>query len=77
MLRKLRIEYPGAIYHVMSDGDRREDIFVDDVDRQDFLGQGGFGTAAPHRNDNELVLSIDKLVRRQIQGTMLIWWVSA
>jgi ribosomal protein S14 len=29
--------YPGAIYHVMSRGDRREDIFLDDVDRQDFL----------------------------------------
>jgi REP element-mobilizing transposase RayT len=37
MPRKLRVEYPGAIYHVMSRGDRREDIFLDDVDRQDFL----------------------------------------
>jgi len=37
MPRKLRVEYAGAIYHVMSRGDRREDIFVDDVDRQDFL----------------------------------------
>jgi len=37
MPRKLRIEYPGAIYHVMSRGDRREDIYVNDVDRQDFL----------------------------------------
>ena len=33
----MRVEYPGAIYHVMNRGDRREDIFVDDVDRQDFL----------------------------------------
>jgi putative transposase len=33
----MRVEYPGAIYHVMSRGDRREDIFLDDVDRQDFL----------------------------------------
>ena len=32
----MRVEYPGAIYHVMDRGDRREDIFVDDVDRQDF-----------------------------------------
>jgi putative transposase len=31
MPRQLRIEYPGAIYHVMSRGDRREDIFKDDV----------------------------------------------
>lgn len=37
MPRQVRVEYPGAIYHVMSRGDRREDIFVDDVDRQDFL----------------------------------------
>ena len=37
MPRKLRIEYPGAMYHLMSRGDRRERIFLDDVDRQDFL----------------------------------------
>ena len=37
MPRKLRIEYPGAMYHVMSRGDRQEKIFLDDVDRQDFL----------------------------------------
>jgi len=37
MSRKLRIEYPGAMYHVMSRGDRRERIFLDDVDRQDFI----------------------------------------
>ena len=37
MPRKLRIEYPGAIYHLMSRGDRRERIFLDDVDRQDFI----------------------------------------
>jgi putative transposase len=35
--RKIRLEYSGAVYHVMSRGDRREDIFYDDVDRQDFL----------------------------------------
>ncbi len=37
MPRKLRLEYPGAIYHVMSRGDQREDIFLCDVDRYDFL----------------------------------------
>ncbi len=37
MARKLRVEYPGAIYHVMSRGDRREAIFRDDVDREEFL----------------------------------------
>ena len=37
MPRKLRIQYPGAMYHVMSRGDRRERIFLDDIDRQDFI----------------------------------------
>jgi len=37
MSRKLRVEYPGAIYHLMSRGDRREPIFKDDVDRRCFL----------------------------------------
>jgi hypothetical protein len=36
MPRQLRIEYPGAMYHVMSRGNRRQEIFLDDVDRQDF-----------------------------------------
>jgi len=33
MARKLRVQYPGAIYHVMNRGDRREPIFKDDADR--------------------------------------------
>src|SRR3974390_3934623 len=37
MARKLRVQYPGAIYHVMNRGDRREDIFNDDEDRLLFL----------------------------------------
>ena len=37
MPRKMRIEYPGATYHLMSRGDRREDISLEDVDRQDFI----------------------------------------
>ena len=34
MSRPLRIEFPGAVYHVTSRGDRREPIYRDDVDRQ-------------------------------------------
>ena len=41
MARKLRVEYPGAIYHVMNRGDRREPIFQDDEDRQRFLATLG------------------------------------
>jgi putative transposase len=37
MARKLRVEYPGAIYHVLNRGDRREAIFKDDKDRERFL----------------------------------------
>ncbi len=41
MPRKLRIQYPGAMYHVMNRGDQREDIFKDDKDRQRFLSTLG------------------------------------
>ena len=37
MPRKLRVQYPGAVYHIMNRGDRREAIFADDQDRQRFL----------------------------------------
>ena len=37
MARPLRIEFPGAIYHVTSRGDRSEAIFVDDDDRGSLL----------------------------------------
>jgi len=38
MGRPIRIEYPGALYHVTSRGNERRDIFVDDDDRRKFLG---------------------------------------
>ena len=38
MVGELRVAYPGAIYHVMSRADGRKGrIFLNDVDRQDFL----------------------------------------
>ena len=37
MSRPLRIEYPGAVYHVTSRGDARRPIFADDTDRRLFL----------------------------------------
>ena len=37
MARPLRIEYPGAWYHVMNRGRRREKIFYSDVDYRSFL----------------------------------------
>lgn len=38
MSRPLRIEFPHALYHLTSRGDRREPIFLDDADRVAFLG---------------------------------------
>ena len=37
MARPLRLEFAGALYHITTRGDRREDIFLDDHDRREFL----------------------------------------
>ncbi|AKJ95660.1 toxin RelE [Thioalkalivibrio versutus] len=41
MARPLRLEYPGAVYHVTARGDRRGWIVLDDVDRRTFLERLG------------------------------------
>ena len=38
MARPLRIEYEGALYHVTSRRNARQDIFFNDTDRRRFLG---------------------------------------
>lgn len=37
MARSLRIEYPGAVYHIISRGNARQEIFLDEKDHIDFL----------------------------------------
>ena len=37
MARPLRIEYPGAVYHVTSRGNARNNIYENDKDRKAFL----------------------------------------
>ncbi len=37
MSRPLRIEYPGAVYHITARGNARQDIYIDDDDRNLFL----------------------------------------
>jgi len=37
MVRPLRLEFSGALYHVTSRGDRQEEIYEDDDDREKFL----------------------------------------
>lgn len=48
MARPLRIQYPGALYHVTSRGNRKGDIFLDDRDRNIFLEK--LATVITHHN---------------------------
>ena len=41
MARAWRIEYEGAFYHLLSRGNERRDIFIDDSDRRMFLDAVG------------------------------------
>jgi hypothetical protein len=41
MARPLRIEFPGALYHVTTTGDRREVLFAEHADRRAFNAQEG------------------------------------
>ncbi len=41
MARQIRIQYPGAIYHIMARGDRKEPIVINDGDRRAFVGTLG------------------------------------
>ncbi len=49
MTRSLRIELSGGLYHVTSRGDRREDIYSSDADREAWLSSSiGSGLAKSH-----------------------------
>ena len=37
MVRPLRIQYPGAVYHITCRGNARQDIYKDNKDRKAFL----------------------------------------
>ncbi len=39
MPRHRRLNIPGAIHHVITRGLNRQDVFLDDCDRNDFLGR--------------------------------------
>ncbi|MDE2155707.1 MAG: transposase [Xanthomonadaceae bacterium] len=41
MARPLRLEFAGALYHVMARGNAREPIFLDDDDRAAFVDNLG------------------------------------
>jgi hypothetical protein len=50
MARGIRVEYPGAFYHVMARGNRRERIFREDGDRGFFCQT--LGEVRRHRMKN-------------------------
>jgi putative transposase len=52
MPRKLRVPFEGAIDHVMSRGNARQDIVADDRDRQHFLDRLG---SQVRRSGRELI----------------------
>jgi hypothetical protein len=79
MPRKPRIEYPRAIDHVMNRGDRREDIFKDDEDRERFLatlgeacakrnGRFNLGSEIVEEKTNEIPVAPRLLQRLDVQG---------
>jgi REP element-mobilizing transposase RayT len=82
MPRQLRIEYSGAIYHVMNRGDRREPIFHDDFDRKRFvttLGEAcvktGWQVHAYCLMDNHFHLVVETPEANLVAG--MRWFLSA
>jgi len=80
--RKLRVAFPGAIYHVISRGDRRDPVFPDDVDRQDFLQtlaeacqKNGFQVRAYCRMSNHFHLAVETSDANLVAG--MRWLLSA
>jgi len=63
MPRKHRLEYPGAVYHVMSGGDRREKIFLDDTEELKRRGWKEGELAARRKNDPEKLAMAARLRR--------------
>ncbi len=55
MSRPLLLEFPGAIYHMTSRGDRREAMYADDEDRTAFVSIHG---QAADRFDAQLLVEI-------------------
>ncbi len=53
MARPLRIQYSGAIYHVMSRGDRRQDIFRQPEELNEMTGAGGASLSDDWRASGE------------------------
>ena len=81
MPRALRIEYPGAIYHVMNRGDRRESIFRDNLDhetfRKELLENIGAGAGEPYRADARRETTEEKARRILNEEPDKLGWTDA
>jgi ATP-dependent Lon protease len=81
MARKLRIQYPGAIYHVMNRGDRREAIFLGDEARRRDPRAHEFSVQSramdADRSGHGIVLGVlvalcGALIERSVKGGLII-----
>jgi putative transposase len=82
MPRKLRLEYPGAIYHVMNRANGKGNLFETDVDRQDFVktlaetcGKTGFQVHAYCLMRNHFHLVVETPNGNLVAG--MRWFLSA
>ena|SRR6266480_4193067 len=82
MARKLRVQYPGAIYHVMNRGDRREPIFKDDADEQktERLGVGklkkrGWTGQDLERHRKTDAVKVEMAARLRAETVMTMDWI--
>jgi hypothetical protein len=62
--RKLRVQYPGAIYHIMNRGDRREAIFADTRTAPDFFTRAALSNRAAREKRFQAVAPLPALVFR-------------
>jgi hypothetical protein len=77
MGRKLRIQYPGAIYHVMNRSDHQEAIFGDDEDRKLFmatLAEGCQKTAWRWRKGHAFKVML--AARLRAESTVTVGWIA-
>ncbi len=73
MPRKARVEFPGAVYHLLDRGERREAIVRDDLDGQSFLrtlgqvcGRTGWRVHAFALMSNHYHLLVETPFRRKV-----------
>ena len=67
MARPLRIEFPGAVYHVTSRGNERKEIFIEGQDRKMFLDTLENVTLRYNRKSFDRHAAVEWYLYRKIQ----------